>query len=178
VAIVKSKFPLSKAWIKRALELKSVIPPQDAITQNHNNLSQLERDYARRQTEVRWFNFDHDPELHDELMRIAATNQLRLGVSHRIQLEPGMQLSTYYEGHHFDWHFDGHPKDQTRRVLSMSVLLTADFAGGELEFKTEGAPRLKKPGDVILFNSSETHRVAPVTRGVRDTIVCWFGVPR
>ena len=114
------------------------------------------------------------PFVHDELIRIVREHQAVLGIRASLYMERGVQLATYHPGDHYTWHEDGHPNDATRRELSISVLLSAGFRGGELEFRRKGAPQLRRPGDIVLFNSWETHRVAPVTSGVRDSLVVWF----
>ena len=59
-----------------------------------------------------------------------------------------------------------------------------DYEGGELEFKiltpmgTEQISTVKgKKGDVIVFPSYLLHRVKPVTKGTRYSVVAWFGGP-
>lgn len=82
---------------------------------------------------------------------------------------------------HYDWHMD---MDTTSanyiRKISASVLLTDpdDYEGGEFQLVPHGRvdnPIVMKPkrGDVIFFSSFMPHRVAPVTSGVRKSLVCW-----
>lgn len=105
------------------------------------------------------------------------------------------QLCVYYAdagdgtgGGHYSWH-----PDQKRpwplqckqsRKLSASILLTpkSQFDGGDLEIfvglKANGRPhvvrpKLEKPGDAVIFTSDTWHRVTPVTRGTRATLVTW-----
>ena len=65
--------------------------------------------------------------------------------------------------------------------LSYKSGLNDDFEGGEFEFAhCEGGefsvakPEFEKSGSIIVFPSFMEHRVAPVTRGVRYSLVTWF----
>ena len=72
----------------------------------------------------------------------------------------------------------------TVRKISVSAILNEDYEGGELQFKTlssmgeEQISTVKgKKGDIIVFPSYINHRVTPITKGVRYSIVAWFGGP-
>jgi PKHD-type hydroxylase len=73
------------------------------------------------------------------------------------------------------------------RKLSVSVLLSdpKDFKGGEFEFdfrnhdpkdkeNKQVAKELNKKGSMIVFPSFIWHRVKPVTKGVRYSLVLWY----
>jgi PKHD-type hydroxylase len=97
-------------------------------------------------------------------------------------IEP-VQITRYAEADHYDFHYDGdgvtpinapdtiyHGKT---RKLSMSILLNDDYEGGEFEFY----PNVKlspKKSDAIIFPSYMLHRVNPVTKGIRYSLVAWF----
>ncbi len=85
---------------------------------------------------------------------------------------PGM-----FYGPHLDEAVIGKPPNQLRSDLSLTVFLSdpASYDGGELVLDTDGTPvRLKLPrGDAVLYPSTTTHEVAPVTRGVRWAAVSW-----
>jgi PKHD-type hydroxylase len=172
--IIKVKYRLSSKTIGRILRLKELIEPEPAQTLVDHASGELETDAKIRRTEVRWILSDEHPFVQEELLDVVRSNQGRLGVSATLFIERGVQLATYHVGDHYGWHEDGHPGDGTRRQLSISVLLTAGFQGGQMEFRRPGAPQLRRPGDIVLFHAWETHRVAPVTQGVRDSLVVWF----
>ena len=64
------------------------------------------------------------------------------------------------------------------RKLSMSVILNSEFEGGNLEI---GGGHLQTPsfgeGSIIVFPSYTPHRVTPVTKGIRYSLVSWFVGP-
>ena len=63
------------------------------------------------------------------------------------------------------------------RKLSMTVVLNSDFEGGEFQIrglqKDQQVPPLKE-GSIIVFPSFIDHRIKPVTKGVRYSLVAWF----
>jgi len=96
-----------------------------------------------------------------------------------------MQLGLYTESQqgHYDWHTDAAPSDRNvPRKLSMAMLLSdpSEFEGGEFQVKTgnDVAQTLEcKKGRAWFFPSYTLHRVAPVTKGVRRSLVLWIGGP-
>ena len=75
------------------------------------------------------------------------------------------------------------------RKLSMTVSLTNpdEYEGGDLEFDFRNQDEASQPriceeirpkGSVIVFPSFVWHRVKPVTKGIRHSLVCWnLGYP-
>lgn len=92
-----------------------------------------------------------------------------------------LQLTQYTEGEFFDWHLDFGTKDVSTRKISITVQLSdeSEYEGGELQFMTNNkavtAPKTK--GTAIMFPSFIMHRVTPITKGVRRSIVGWASGP-
>lgn len=84
-----------------------------------------------------------------------------------------LQYTVYAEDQHFNWHADIGPGTTSGRKLSMTIQLSPneDYLGGELEFLN--APSAKEQGAATFFPSYMAHRVAPVTLGVRRSLVAW-----
>lgn len=108
-------------------------------------------------------------------------NQLYFGID--ITGVGAVQLARYdaQDEGFFDWHMDfGEPA--VNRKISITVQMSApeDYEGGELELffhsQTYKAPRDRGMG--IAFPSWVVHRVSPVTRGTRWSLVCWISGPR
>jgi PKHD-type hydroxylase len=83
----------------------------------------------------------------------------------------------------YKWHLDKGPgEDRPPRKLSMVLgLLDSDeYEGGDFEIKTGVESQLLpiKKGRVIAFPSWTLHRVTPVTKGIRKTVVIWVGGPK
>ena len=103
-----------------------------------------------------------------------------------------LQLTRYEKGGFYDWHKDGfgdhtagekYGDDPNKyvRKLSATVLLNDDYDGGEFQFasydKTKcviSTPEFNKVGSIVVFPSFMNHRVAPVTKGTRYSLVGWF----
>jgi len=98
----------------------------------------------------------------------------------------GIQVSTYEapDGH-YKWHSDyGTSKNnEFTRKLSASLLLTdpEDYEGGDLEFIDYHGNNILSPkerGSIIVFDSRIPHRVTPVTKGKRCSLVTWMYGPK
>jgi len=80
------------------------------------------------------------------------------------------------ENGHYTWHLDAMAGGVPRK-LSVVLQLTdpVDYDGGELEIMDRATPLKveRKRGLVAAFPSYRLHRVSPVTRGIRKTIVIW-----
>lgn len=85
------------------------------------------------------------------------------------------------EGGHYDWHVDQGDLAK-RRKLSVSLQLTdpAQYDGCELQLhganQIDAAPKAR--GTLIAFPSYVLHRVTPITRGVRKSVVVWTTGPK
>lgn len=95
-----------------------------------------------------------------------------------------MQLGVYTEHDqgHYDWHIDsGLETNTVPRKLSMALLLSdpSEFEGGELQIMRAGVPESveQKRGRAWFFPSYLMHRVTPVTKGIRRSLVMWVGGP-
>lgn len=93
------------------------------------------------------------------------------------------RIIRYRQGDHFDWHGDRIASDGDRgRRLSITVQLSdpADYEGGDLLLLPPAAPpgaalvASRARGDAVVFRSEVLHRVAPVTRGERVSLVLWL----
>jgi len=104
------------------------------------------------------------------------------------------QFGIYNPGQFYDWHIDQHPypykegrfKGMTRK-LSFTLQLTDenDYEGGDFELREPGSidnvvervAGIRARGSVIIFPSFVIHRVTPVTKGVRRSLVSWINGP-
>lgn len=86
-----------------------------------------------------------------------------------------LQLLAYGPGDFFELHADLGPGDASSRKLSLIVFLSPreDYAGGELLLGAQGRPVEQVPGHALVFPSYLVHRITPVTRGQRLTLVGW-----
>lgn len=80
-------------------------------------------------------------------------------------------------GDHIDAAIMGQPPNLLRCDVAVTVCLNdgSDYDGGELIMDTAGVSQAWKghAGDVITYAADTLHRVAPVTRGVREVAIIW-----
>lgn len=91
-----------------------------------------------------------------------------------------MQYTVYNSSSadHYDWHMDKGNTSSAPRKLSMVLQLSdpTEYEGGDLQFWVGGAEPVtseKKKGMIYVFPSYILHRVTPVTRGTRKSLVVW-----
>jgi len=79
----------------------------------------------------------------------------------------------------YDWHIDLGSDVDAMRKISLVTFLTPpeEYEGGELCFLDKGPPLKLPQGTTAMFPSYLAHRVQPVTRGSRFTLVSWVYGP-
>ena len=118
----------------------------------------------------------------------------KAGWSYHIKAAESMQITRYRKGGFYSFHQDGrgdhlsaynNPQNAFMhghvRKLSMTTLLSDSYEGGEFQFASYNkeecvisTPEFSKVGSIVVFPSSMEHRVAPVTKGIRHSLVTWF----
>ena len=137
-------------------------------------------DTKKRTTTISWIPFkEMEPMYNDINIFIQKANKNHFGFGD-IQITEQAQFTEYPEGGFYDWHMDTDVNMQYEppvRKISMTLLLSPEnqFEGGDLELMAPGKRANIKQGHAITFASFLNHRVAPVTRGVRQSLVMWFG---
>ena len=103
-----------------------------------------------------------------------------------VQLSEQAQYAEYSKGGFYNWHMDSNTEMAampTVRKISMTLLLNdeKDFEGGDIEIfcgETLDSEKNKfklKQGYAVFFASFLLHRVMPVIKGNRKSLVMWFG---
>ena len=118
------------------------------------------------------------------------------GWCYHIKAAETTQITRYKKGGFYMFHRDGNSDHLSAydnpqnafmhghvRKISMSIILNDNFEGGAFEFASYAkeecniTPIEAKAGDIIFFTSGMEHRVAPVTKGIRYSVVTWFVGP-
>ena len=85
---------------------------------------------------------------------------------------------TYYpdKGGHYDWHTDIGGPGINHRKVSGTVLLKKPEEGGDLQFMCgrDAVTIDLEEGDAVFFPSWYLHRVTPVVKGERESLVSWI----
>ena len=145
----------------------------------------MRSDHGYRSSTISWLDIHRDKDIVDRLMQfVQSSNRTNFGVD---IMGPYELQYTEYHGRaqgKYDWHQDvwlesSRPFD---RKLSVVVQLSdpEQYEGGAFEFfglqqpGVNFAPR----GSMLIFPSFLQHRVLPVTKGVRRSLVSWIEGPR
>jgi PKHD-type hydroxylase len=150
-------------------------PSQEGLTTGKNPQS-----YRHRKSLVRFI--DYEPGIDWLILRLRNLAQ-HANQFYRFDLHDigeRLQVAEYGVGDHVDWHIDLNIGADSLRKISISVQLSdsADYDGGDLEFFRQPVlPNDRSRGLVFFFPPYLLHRVAPVTRGKRLSLVAWIHGP-
>ena len=137
-------------------------------------------DTKKRLTTISWIPFNEMPQLYDTLDTFIQKANLNHFGFDNIRITEQAQFTEYPEGGFYDWHMDSDvtmAHEPPVRKISMTLLLNhpSEFEGGDLELMTPGRFKKIEQGHAIAFASFINHRVNKVTRGMRQSLVVWFG---
>ena len=157
-------------------------PKQDAYVGNKKGIKGGKLDTKTRTSHISWIPFKKMNDMYKDIEKIMkATNGNHFGFDGMTITELA-QYTEYPEGGFYDWHVDNDVNcahEPPVRKISMTCLLSPDseFEGGDLELMAEGKVAKIKQGQIVFFASFIRHRVKPVIRGTRKSLVMWFGGP-
>ena len=139
-------------------------------------------DTKTRTSHISWIPFNKMTEMYKQLeLVMKQVNGNHFGFD-GMCINEQAQYTEYPEGGFYDWHVDNDVNfnhEPPVRKISMTCLLSpeSEFEGGDLELMKEGKVAKIKQGQAIFFSSFIRHRVTPVIRGNRKSLVMWFGGP-
>jgi len=139
-------------------------------------------DTKKRITTISWIPFKDMPEMYRDIEKtMLQANNNHFGFEGMQLTEPG-QFTHYLTGGFYEWHMDNDVSAKHQppvRKISMTLLLSdpSTFEGGDLEIMSKGKTAKLKQGQALFFASWLQHRVKPVTKGERKSLVMWFGGP-
>lgn len=175
---------LTEDEINKILAMPEWLNSGDACIGGGGNNSTVNKEIRR--TDVSWIGLSQETAwLWERLSNVIADVNARFFHFNLTGCYEPIQLGVYKaeDGGHYDWHIDACPTDKTApRKLSMSILLSdpADFEGGHFQVKTcnDEVQTLEfVKGRAWFFPSYVLHRVTPVTKGIRRSLVLWIGGP-
>jgi len=158
------------------------------------NKKELKNLKKKRYSNIVWMN---DRWIYKEIQPYVNQANQNAGWNFNWDYSESCQFTKYKPGQYYDWHCDswegvyekeGPTKGKIRK-LSVTVSLSdeQDYSGGELEFQFRNVdnPKVKHAckeilpkGSLVVFPSFVWHRVKPVTKGVRYSLVVWnLGYP-
>jgi len=140
-------------------------------------------DAAVRSSDVAWLSGNRNIQsILWEYVKVANENAFNFQVENICDI----QYTEYHsnKGGHYDWHIDvnWNGDEPLDRKLSVTVQLSdpSEYEGGGFEFAECETPDAssRQKGTVLVFPSYLQHRVLPITRGTRKSLVAWFEGPR
>ena len=150
--------------------------------QSVENKNENRYDTKMRVTTIGWIPFDQGAPMYGLIERWMLNTNINHFGFEGMQITEQAQYTEYPKGGFYEWHVDNDlvmTQMPPVRKISMTLLLSdpKDFEGGELELiDDKKRPNLKR-GHALFFASFIRHRVKPVTKGNRKSLVMWFGGP-
>ena len=179
--IVETTSPIfTPEQCKMIIQAGRAEPRNDAGVGNEQGTKGGHVDTDTRTSHISWIPFSKMTEMYKNIDRIMqATNRNHFGFD-GMTINEMAQYTEYPEGGFYEWHVDNDVNMQHEppvRKISMTLLLSpeSEFEGGDLELMAEGKVAKIKQGHAVFFASFIRHRVKPVTRGRRQSLVMWFG---
>lgn len=177
-----------KATCERIITLASLLPEVDGVVGSGSGESNLVKEIRR--SKVRWLS-GAMPDFKDLYLDLVDMFQQANKVAFGVELWHLHELQfTCYNSEDqgcYDWHNDvlWQSQNLSHRKLSMVIQLSDpnNYEGGDFEMQPLflGSPDpavLKKQGTTIIFPSFVQHRVTPVTKGTRYSLVAWMEGPK
>ena len=176
-------------WKESEVYTNKIITDEERITGTPKQISDIDKD--SRISDTVW---TEDQWIYDTIWPWMEQANERAGWKYDITGAETMQITRYKKGGFYYFHKDGKgdhlstydlPDNEFLhghvRKLSMTVLLNDNYEGGEFQFATYSeeeceihTPEFNKTGMIIVFPSDMEHRIAPVTKGIRYSLVTWF----
>jgi len=180
------------------------IQDEMAVTGGYGDPKRLDKNQLKdlkkkRNSDIVWMS---DRWIYNEIQPYIRSANVQAGWNFEWDFSESCQFTKYTKGQFYDWHCDSWNKPYIRensnapdhgkiRKLSVTVTLSdpKDYKGGELEFdfrqndpdkpnKKIKCKEILPKGSLIVFPSFVWHRVCPVTKGERNSLVIWnLGYP-
>jgi PKHD-type hydroxylase len=167
------------------------------LTENDLNENSIKDLKKQRDSSVTWLT---DLWIWNEIFPYIETANKKAGWNFQLEHPEDFQFTKYKLNQFYDWHCDSwdapyaNPdnKDTNGKIRKLSVTCSLsdpkDYEGGELEFDFRNMdpdkPTIRKcaeisqRGSIVVFPSHVWHRVKPVTKGTRYSLVIWnLGYP-
>jgi PKHD-type hydroxylase len=175
----------SNVEIRNVLRISKLYEFEQGLLQSEIDFNDGKKDEnSIRKSNIKWMAPEADKTewIYYKLMQQALEanfNVWKFDLSH---IKDAIQYTEYSgeEQGGYNWHIDMGPSPLNHRKISITVQLSDpdDYEGGDLEIWGGAVEPLKAPrqkGAVVMFPSYMLHRITPVTKGVRKSLVLWVG---
>jgi PKHD-type hydroxylase len=143
-----------------------------------------------RNSNIVWLR---EPWLYNQIMPFVHEANRHAGWNFDFDFSEDCQFTIYNKDQFYDWHVDSYVQKDVyatqEKVRKLSVTLSlspsSSYKGGELEFifpkenildkksKSVVCKEIKEQGSLVVFPSYIHHRVKPITKGKRYSLVVW-----
>ena len=157
------------------------------------NQEQIKDQKKKRDSNIVWMN---DHWVYKEIQPYVHTANANAGWNFQWDYSESCQFTKYSKGQFYGWHYDCFPKPYQRpegdptngKIRKLSVTLTLsdpkEYKGGELEFdfrnhdpgkksKIHKCTEILPKGSLVVFPGFVWHRICPVKKGTRHSLVMW-----
>ena len=185
--------------IKYGLQQKDGIARTGGFDKKELSKEDIKNIQRKRKSDLVWLN---DTWIYKEIHPFIHQANKSAGWNYEWDRSESCQFTKYKQGQYYDWHCDSWNKPYKKegpdkgkiRKLSVTCQLTdgSEYTGGELEFDfrdydphmrdefkhLQQAKEILPKESIIVFPSFLWHRVKPVTKGTRYSLVLWnLGYP-
>ena len=187
--------------IKHGLSKKERLARTGSFSKKKLSTDEVKDMKKKRNSDITWLN---DTWIYKEIHPYVHIANKNAGWNFDWNFSESCQFTKYKLNQYYDWHCDSWDKPYDKpddknthgkiRKLSMTCQLTdgSEYEGGELEFDFRNyAPHMRDEakhlikikeilpkGSIVVFPSELWHRVKPVTKGIRYSLVVWhLGYP-
>ncbi|MEL0176732.1 MAG: 2OG-Fe(II) oxygenase [Pelagibacteraceae bacterium] len=185
--------------IKYALSKDETMARTGGFGDKELNEDQVLNMQRKRKSDLVWLN---DTWIYKEIHPYVHQANKNAGWNFDWVRSESCQFTKYKLNQYYDWHCDSWDKPYEKegpekgmiRKLSVTCQLTdgSEYTGGELQFDTRSydphmrdedkhvitSKEILPKGSIVVFPSFVWHRVQPVTRGTRYSLVIWnLGYP-
>jgi PKHD-type hydroxylase len=168
---------LSSDEISKIFQYANSLPRLNGAISNEAGVT------ASRKSTVRWIYRNSETQwLYDKCMAICnSANQVLWQFDLAPVATEAIQYTEYHDnGGHYDYHLDlGESGVASQRKVSLTIQLSEsnEYEGGDFKILRGDVPETfpRDPGSAIVFPSYLLHKVTPVTRGTRKSLVFWLG---
>ena len=158
------------------------------LIKNPLSTKELKNLKKKRDSNIVWMNDDW---IYKEIQPYVHHANVSAGWNFQWKQSENCQFTIYKKGQYYGWHKDSWDEAYTIpgtlqgkiRKLTMTVSLSdqKEYSGGNLEFdfraisknKPQACKEINSKGSLVVFPSFVWHRVTPVTRGTRYSLVSW-----
>ena len=163
----------------------------DIATTGDSDTSDISKLYKQRNSSIVWMD---EPWIYNLILPFVKEANIQAGWNYDITQSEACQWTKYAETQHYDWHMDSFDKPHNQvgkpihglvRKVSVTVSLCDgnEYEGGDLQLdlrnKKDSTSNVfvseyaRKKGAITVFPSFIWHRVTPVTKGTRYSLVVW-----